>query len=117
VLRAGLTPYARTVNDDMATFLIGRGIGITNVAGFDLDSDEAMTAVPPAAIFDAGLQACDPTADLLFVSCTALRASAIVAALEDRLGRPVVAGNPALLWKRCVPVGGFGRLFDQPLPT
>lgn len=118
-----LTPYTRTVNDDMAAFLIGRGIEITNVAGFDLDSDEAMTAVPPAAIFEAGLQLCDPTADLLFVSCTALRTSAIVAALEDRLDRPVVASNPALLWHalrligNADSIGGFGRLFDRPLPA
>jgi len=118
-----LTPYTRAVNDALATFLIGRGIAITRLAGFDLDSDEAMTAVPPAAILDAGLQLCDPGADLLFVSCTALRTSAVVAALEEGLGKPVVASNPALLWHalRLIgntdPIRGFGRLFDQPLPA
>jgi maleate isomerase len=118
-----LTPYTRAVNEAMATFLAGRGIAITRLAGFDLDSDEAMTAVPPAAILEAGLQLCDPEADLLFVSCTALRTSAVVAALEEGLGRPVLASNPALLWHalrligNADPVRGFGRLFDQPLPA
>jgi maleate isomerase len=120
---AVLTPYTRAVNDAMAAFLSGRGITITGIAGFDLDSDEAMTAVPPAAILEAGLQMDDPGADLLFVSCTALRTSAVVAALEEGLGKPVIASNPALLWHalRMIgnsdPVRGFGRLFDQPLPA
>jgi maleate isomerase len=118
-----LTPYTRAVNDALAAFLTGRGVAITRLAGFDLDSDEAMTAVPPAAILEAGLQLCDPEADLLFVSCTALRTSAVVAALEEGLGRPVLASNPALLWHalrligNADPVRGFGRLFDQPLPA
>jgi len=117
---AVLTPYTRAVNDALAAFLVGRGIAITRLAGFDLDSDEAMTAVPPAAILEAGLELCDPSADLLFVSCTGLRTSAVVAALEEGLGKPVLASNPALLWHalRLIgntdPIRGFGRLFDQP---
>jgi maleate isomerase len=118
-----LTPYTRAVNDALAAFLTGRGVAITRLAGFDLDSDEAMTALPPAAILDAGLQLCDPSDDLLFVSCTALRTSAVIAALEEGLGKPVVASNPALLWHALRLIGnadqvrGFGRLFDQPLPA
>jgi maleate isomerase len=118
-----LTPYTRAINDELAAFLTGRGVAITSLAGFDLDSDEAMTAVAPVAILEAGLALCDPSADLLFVSCTALRTSVVVAALEEGLGKPVIASNPALLWHalRLIgnidPVAGFGRLFDQPLPA
>jgi len=118
-----LTPYTRRVNDELAAFLTGRGVTITRLAGFDLDSDETMTAVAPAAILEAGLALCDPSADLLFVSCTALRTSVVLAALEEGLGKPVIASNPALLWHalRLIgnidPVAGFGRLFDQPLPA
>jgi maleate isomerase len=119
---AVLTPYTRAVNDEFAAFLVGRGIAITRLAGFDLDSDEAMTAVAPAAILEAGLALCDQSADLLFVSCTALRTSVVVEALEEGLGKPVVASNPALLWHalRLIgntdPISGFGRLFDHPQP-
>jgi maleate isomerase len=81
-----------------------------------------MTAVAPAAILEAGLALCDQSADLLFVSCTALRTSVVVEALEEGLGKPVVASNPALLWHalRLIgntdPISGFGRLFDHPQP-
>jgi maleate isomerase len=117
-----LTPYTRAVNDAIADNLQSRGLEVLSVAGFDLDQDDAMTAVPPEAILAAGIEVCDPQADLLFVSCTALRTSLIVDALEQALRRPVVASNPAMLWHalrligNADPIAGFGRLFDQPLP-
>jgi maleate isomerase len=78
-----------------------------------------MTAVPPAAIAAAAREVCDPAADLLFVSCTALRTSLVVAELEASLGKPVVASNTALLWHalrligNADPVSGFGRLLRR----
>jgi maleate isomerase len=117
-----LTPYTRPVNDAVAEGLQARGVAVLNVAGFGLESDDAMTAVPPPAILRAGIELCDAAADLLFVSCTALRTSLVLAELEAALGKPVVASNPALLWHalrligNADPVPGFGRLFDQPLP-
>ena len=117
-----LTPYTRAVNDAIAELLRARGLELVSVAGFDLDRDDDMTAVPPPAILAAGVEVCDPAADLLFVSCTALRTSEIVDALERRLGKPVVASNPALLWHalRLIdnhdPVAGLGGLFARPLP-
>ena len=116
-----LTPYTAAVNDAIADDLRSRGLEVVSVAGFDLDQDDDMTAVPPAAILAAGVEVCDPRADLLFVSCTALRTSEVVGELEAALGRPVVASNPALLWHalrligNADPVHGYGRLFDRPL--
>lgn len=118
-----LTPYTTAVNEAMAAALAERGLEVLNVAGFDLDSDEDMTAVPPAAILAAGLEVCDPDAELLFVSCTAMRTAEVVDALERRLGKPVVASNPALIWHALRLIGnqdqvaGFGRLFANPLPA
>jgi maleate isomerase len=116
-----LTPYTAAVNDAIADFLCTRGLEVLSVAGFDLERDDDMTAVPPAAIAAAAREVCDPAADLLFVSCTALRTSLVVAELEASLGKPVVASNPALLWHalrligNADPVSGFGRLFERPL--
>ena len=116
-----LTPYTGPVNDAIAGFLRARGLEVLTVAGFDLERDDDMSAVPPAAIAAAALEVCDPGADLLFVSCTALRTSQVVAELEALLGKPVVASNPALLWHalrligNADPVQGFGRLFGRPL--
>jgi maleate isomerase len=118
-----LTPYTRPVNDAIAEDLCSRGFEVLSVAGFGLESDDDMTAVPAAAILAAGAEVCDPAADLLFVSCTALRTSLVLAELENALDRPVVASNSALLWHalrligNADPVRGFGRLFERPLPA
>jgi maleate isomerase len=66
---------------------------------------------------------CHPAADLLFVSCTALRVASVLDEIEQRLARPVVASNQALLWQalRLIgndePVAGFSRLLTLPLAT
>jgi maleate isomerase len=94
-----------------------------SIAGFGLDQDDDMTAVPPAALLEAGTQLCDPAAEALFISCTALRVAGMLDALERRLGKPVVASNQAMLWHalrligRHEPVEGFGRLMTLPLPA
>ncbi len=63
-----------------------------------MDDDYAMTALAPEALVEAGKQAMAATADALFVSCTALRASLAVEELERALGRPVVTSNQAIAW-------------------
>lgn len=117
-----LTPYTQEVNDVLAEDLVGRGFEVRDVIGFGLDSDEAMTGVPAEAILETALEVTDPRADALFISCTALRVAHLLGPLEDRLGRPVVASNQALLWHalRLIgdarPIAGFGRLMTLPLP-
>jgi maleate isomerase len=118
-----LTPYIGPVNQAVAAHLCAQGLEVLNIGGFELDQDDDMTAVPPDAIVAAGLEVCDSAADLLFVSCTALRIAGALDELEHRLARPVVASNQALLWHalRLIgnrdPIRGFGRLFARPLPT
>ncbi len=64
-----------------------------------------------------------PSAEALFVSCTALRAAAAVPAMEAALGRPVVTSNQATAWQ-CLRLCGdaaaypeFGLLMTLPLPA
>jgi maleate isomerase len=116
-----LTPYTVPVNQAIAAHLTAKGVEVLSIAGFDLDADDDMTAVPPAAILAAAGESCHPAADLLFISCTALRAAAVQDAIERRLARSVVASNQALLWHalRLIgnddPIAGFGRLLTLPL--
>jgi maleate isomerase len=116
-----LTPYTVPVNRAIAAHLGAKGFEVLSIAGFDLDQDDDMTAVTPAAILGAAIECCDPAADLLFVSCTALRVAEVLEGLEQRLARPVVASNQALLWHalRLIgnddPIAGFGRLLTLPL--
>ncbi|NMF89489.1 maleate cis-trans isomerase family protein [Aromatoleum petrolei] len=112
-----LTPYRADVNRALGDYYASRGLEVVNVSGLDMDDDYAMTALAPATIVEAGLRAMAPEADALFVSCTALRASLAVEALEAALGRPVVTSNQAIVWHTLDLVGltardAPGRLFD-----
>lgn len=114
-----LTPYTEAVNNEVAALFAGKGYKILNISGFGFEDDTAMTFITPQDIVDAAQATCDPDADLLFISCTALRASHVIEQIEQRLGKPVVSSNQALVWHslqlvNCASsVKGFGILFNQ----
>ncbi|MEH6545820.1 MAG: hypothetical protein V7701_05300 [Sneathiella sp.] len=116
-----LTPYITSVNDAVCKSFEQEGFDVLNIDGFGMEDDIEMTGLPLQAISEAALQVCDPEADALFISCTAIRSASVVASIEQKLGKPVVTSNQALAW-HCLrlmannsPVTGFGGLFDLPL--
>ena len=107
------------MNRALGDYYASRGLEVINVSGFGMDDDNEMTAVSPEAIVEAGVQAMAVDADALFISCTALRSSLAVDALEVALGRPVVTSNQAIVW-HALQLSGVaagkqapGRLFDH----
>jgi maleate isomerase len=112
-----LTPYRADVNRALGDYYASRGLDVLNVSGLDMDDDYAMTAIAPETIVEAGIRAMAPEADALFISCTALRSSLAVEALEIALDRPVVTSNQAIVWHTLDLIGltapaAPGRLFD-----
>jgi len=111
-----LTPYTAAVNKDVASLFSEMGFEVLNISGFGFEDDTAMTYITPQDIAEAALKCCDPDADLLFISCTALRASLVLEQIEADLGKPVVSSNQALAWHSlqlagyAEPVEGFGQL-------
>ena len=112
-----LTPYTEEVNLEMASYFEDHGIEVLNIAGLDYESDIEMTGIPPRDIADAAIGVCDDSADLLFISCTAIRSSMVIEQIEKRLGKPVVSSNQALVWHSLkllnsdAAVTGYGSLF------
>jgi maleate isomerase len=112
-----LTPYTEAVNLEMASYFEDHGIEVLNIAGLDYESDIEMTGIPPRDIADAAIGVCDDRADLLFISCTAIRSSMVIEQIEKRLGKPVVSSNQALVWHSLklldsdAVVTGYGSLF------
>ena len=113
---AVLTPYTHDVNDMIAGYLDTHGHTVTRLAGFGLDDDAQMWAIPDAAIEAAAADLDLTGADALFISCTALRAVGTIERLEQRLGVPVVTSNQAMAWNMLRSAGygraqpGYGRL-------
>jgi len=114
-----LTPYIDSVNQAISDSFEGQEFNILNIEGLGIESDIDMTRVPLAALTEAALQVCDPKAEALFISCTAVRSSLIIDTLEQKLGKPVVTSNQALMWhslrliRNDSHVPGFGQLFNH----
>jgi len=116
-----LTPYVTSVNEEMADYFTSYGFEVMSIAGFAIEKDADMTAVTPADIEKAALEVCNPDADLIFISCTAMRAAEALASIEKKLGKPAVSSNQAMVWHSLKqigygnPVHGFGVLLAEHL--
>lgn len=114
-----LTPYTESVNREVAAFFESQGLEVLSIAGFGFEDDTAMTYISPRDIRDAALSTCSAQADLMFISCTALRAAGVLDQLEQTLSIPVVSSNQVLAWhslqliKYSRAVDGFGSLLRQ----
>ncbi len=114
-----LTPYVESVNVELARYFSKRGLEVLGIAGFGIASDADMTRVSLESIYRAALAACADDAELLFISCTALRSAQVVNRIERVLDRPVISSNQALAWHsleligRTYAVNGYGRLFSR----
>lgn len=114
-----VTPYTRATNDHEIAYF--REAGIEVLADRALDLGSANYPFTPSSFWvKATEEAADPRADGYLLSCTNVQAPPVIETLEARLGRPVVASNPATLWHvlrlagRSDVVPGLGRLMALP---
>jgi len=115
-----LAPYSSAVTARTIASFAAAGFMIDRVTAWGLDDDREMGRILPEVILEEAVEAVDPASDALFVSCTALRAAEVAAAIEARIDRPVVTSNQAAAWV-CRAHAGLdkappeaGRLFAQP---
>lgn len=100
-LRVGLvTPYVGEVNTLLVRFLEEQGPWrVTALITFNLCLDQEVAEVTPASMVRAGMEVGGRAdVDTVFISCTSLRTTGVVAELESRLGKPVTSSNLALAW-------------------
>ena len=114
-----ITPYLVDVNTEFAAYFQSRGIEVLNVATFDFGMDIPMSFISPDDIKQAAIEFRHPDAELVFISCTSLRAVPVIAEIEKALGIPVVSSSQSLAWHAlklinyCKPVHGFGALMEN----
>lgn len=115
-----LAPYTAEVTAAVRGFFAAQGVEVLATTCFGLEDDRRMARISPRALVAAAGEACDPEAEALFISCTALRACEVAEEIEARIGRPVVTANQAMIWGTLraagyhEPVAGYGRLFRLP---
>ncbi len=99
------TPYLDKINQQEAEYMAAAGFVISNIQGLNIEKDSDMIRVRPDFIADFAASVNTPDADALFISCGALRSIDIVDALEQKLGKPVICSNQAMMWN-CLRLAG-----------
>ncbi|WP_306120107.1 MULTISPECIES: aspartate/glutamate racemase family protein [unclassified Roseitalea] len=117
-----LTPYTVETTEPMAHHFAANGFEVTACQCLGIEDDRDMAHVTGETIVDAARAVDTPETEAIFISCTALPAVGVIAAIEEATGKPVVTSNQAGAWAMTRLGGlsgfrpaGFGRLFDLPM--
>jgi maleate isomerase len=79
-------------------FFRSAGYDVLAAIGFDLGGSDQYCAAPAEFWRDRTVAAARPDADAYLISCANIATFGIIAELEERLDRPVVTSNQAVLW-------------------
>ena len=113
-----VTPYIKSVNDDVVNFFKNNNFEITSNTYFDIESDIDIGKVDQDQLFEILSTIDHKNAEALFVSCTSLPVLNIIEKLEQKLHMTVLSSNQALIWEtlesinRNNSIKGYGSLFS-----
>jgi maleate isomerase len=97
--RIGLiTPYSAETTAHEAAYLRAAGFDMVHAQGFALGGSDAFCATPSEFWRQKVLEAARPDIDAWLVSCANISVFGVIDELEQRLERPVVTSNQAVLW-------------------
>lgn len=110
---AFLSPYVEDVSSKLREVLAGNGID-TPVFGSFGTSEEALVArISQTSTALAAEELAEvPGTEAIFISCTNLRTLDVIAAIEQRTGKPVLSSNQVLAWHMCALAGLAARNGD-----
>ncbi len=92
-----LSPHVDELNERLRAFLEQSGFEVVHVRG--LNRLRGIEQIPPDEIEELVVRLVDrPDADGVFISCTGMKTAAVIAGLEERIGKPVVSALQATLW-------------------
>lgn len=96
---AFLSPYIAGVSDHLRQALALSGVNCAVFGSFDEAEEARVARIDPASIAKVAIELGEKdNADAVFLSCTNLRTLDILQEIEDRIGKPVVSSNQALIW-------------------
>ena len=116
------SPYPHSYHEAESRYLAEAGIETVHESGMGFVTAAEFAAVLPDEIYQFALNAWEQSggdADGLFVSCMNFDAMAVVQALENVIGKPVVTSHSATLWRALSlagidePVPGYGQLLAE----
>jgi len=113
-----VTPYIKSVNDDVVNFFKNNDFKISSNTYFNIKSDVDIGKVDQDQLFEILSKIDHKDAEALFVSCTSLPVLNIIEKLEKKLNMTVLSSNQALIWEtleninRNNSIKGYGSLFS-----
>ena len=113
-----VTPYIKSVNDDVVNFFKNNDFKISSNTYFDIESDVDIGKVDQDQLFEILSKIDHKDAEALFVSCTSLPVLNIIEKLEKKLSMTVLSSNQALIWETLENINknnsikGYGSLFS-----
>jgi maleate isomerase len=112
------TPYVDELNELEVAFLEAQGFEVVGLRGLGIESDPEIARVPYERTRELARATDDPSAEAVFISCTNLPTLALLAGLEEELGKPVISSNAVTIWHALSLAGvqpsgnGRGSLLD-----
>jgi maleate isomerase len=117
-----VTPYDAETTAGEAAFLRSAGYDVVHAVGYALGGSDQYCAMPPQFWRQRTIEAGRADADAYLVSCANISVFGVVPELEERLARPVVTSNQAVMWEALRQLGWRdmrgcpGRLFADAAP-
>jgi maleate isomerase len=114
-----ITPYSQHTTDEEAGFLRLAGYEVVHASGFALNGSDEYCATAPQFWRDRAIEAARPEADAYLLSCANISVFPVIAEIEQKLGRPVVTSNQAVIFDAMSLLRATdgrncpGRLFDS----
>ena len=113
-----VTPYIKSLNDDIVDFFRNNNFEVTSNTYFDIESDVDIGKVDQDQLFEILSNIDHKNAEALFVSCTSLPVLNIIEKLEKKLNMIVLSSNQALIWETLESINknnsikGYGSIFS-----
>ncbi len=91
--------YPQDVADLFVDYLASAGTTVVAMGSSGIDTAAEVGTLTPDEVITLALAADHPDADALLVPDTAMHTLAVVPALEERLGKPVLTANQVTIWQ------------------
>ena len=113
-----VSPYTEQVDAAEHAYFKSAGLKVHGGACLGISDGFRLAEPEPETLFELGLKGFDARSDALIVSCLNTRSHAVIASLEQAIGKPVISSTQATLWHALRLAGiedriaGFGRLLE-----
>ena len=116
-----VTPYTDDINMQEKRYIESMGVEVVAMKGLQIVDAETLRTGTREQMMELVYSADVPQSDGIFISCTNVEGMYIAGELEEKLNKPVISSNSAMLWSILnilgdkTPVHGCGRLLERPV--